>query len=291
MNVQTFDLSNNLMENLPELLIESSFEKISSTKLISFANNRLNNISSLSISGKIEKIDLSDNLLIEIPDNFFHGIKIIDEFDISNNPIGLIPEVVKKIVSKLKVLKLNKCSIKELADWTTPEIYSTLENLELRGNTLENIKSSQFIAIRNSLTTLNLRDNLISTLSEDSFKSFKNLEKLFLVGNPWICNCALNWIRSYNVDKAKCRYKSANINDYDINACHITPATTITSEQTTPQLTSTTIIPPSTKEPPTACPVLHEKCRCALEFNDAVIICSELGRLDKVSFVFLNKIE
>lgn len=174
------------------------------------------------------KIDLSENPGIHISENAFSNHKqlkhiMLGRCDLDSipidalskaealttlellwNPLGTIPANTLSKMPKLQVLNLFGCSLTTIPAGAFDGL-KYLVYLNLAENKIVEIPGGIFRACRHSLQTLYLNDNKLKTLSgSDSGGTgigWQNLHALHLGGNPWTCDCNLQWMKGLDLDR------------------------------------------------------------------------------------------
>ncbi|KAJ8949643.1 hypothetical protein NQ318_010059 [Aromia moschata] len=213
-NVISLDLSYNKINIFPP-----SLKNYGNLKYLNMSRNRLSTLSYSDFNGleNLEMLDLTYNLFRDWKDihsGTFSRLRNIIYFDMSNNPLGSIPQFSSHlIVSSLQILKLNNCSMRSLP----VQVFNSLLNLKelhIAGNPVTtlndsfNLDSLKFIDISHcdlefcwriylsgctlewipngnlrSLTVLNLQGNFLRSLPDNIFTNFPNLISLNLSYN------------------------------------------------------------------------------------------------------------
>ena len=134
--LQTLDLTENILTEVPEGLP-------STLEVLKLSDNKINrlNIDSLRYLPQLKKVYLDGNLIKAVPNKFFNFHTQIQTLDLSNN---LLEEIPYNLPINLNNLKLRNNSIKWILNSqhnkTGLEALKRLRNLDLGQNNLEGVK-------------------------------------------------------------------------------------------------------------------------------------------------------
>ncbi|KAI4877580.1 hypothetical protein NFI96_011420 [Prochilodus magdalenae] len=190
------------------------------------------------IQPAVERINLGYNSLSVIRENELTGLASLELLMLHSNLIQSIEDRAFQHLKALQVLKMSYNRVKELRketfqgldnllrlhmdhnriEFIHPEAFYGLTSLQLvhlEGNLLQQIHPDTFITLRHSqifkfssIKTIYLSDNLLTTLPATVFSGCYQLENLFLNGNPWTCDCQLDWFARWmkkNPGVLKCK--------------------------------------------------------------------------------------
>ncbi|XP_015225789.1 PREDICTED: immunoglobulin superfamily member 10 [Cyprinodon variegatus] len=162
---------------------------------------------------KLQLLMLHSNTIYSIEDKVFKDLRSLKVLKMSHNKIRKIDKETFKGLNGLLRLHIDHNQI----EFINPEAFYGLTNLQLvqlEGNQLQQLHADTFITLRHSrvfkvssLRTINLSDNLLSALPAEIFQGCSQLEKLFLHGNPWRCDCQMKWFSAWthkNTGVLKC---------------------------------------------------------------------------------------
>ncbi|XP_069485665.1 leucine-rich repeat-containing protein 4 [Ambystoma mexicanum] len=231
----------NLMENNIQRIQAGTFRSLHHLEVLQLGRNSIRQIEVGAFNGltSLNTLELFDNRLTVIPSGAFEYLSKLRELWLRNNPIESIPSYsfnrvpslmrldlgeLKKLVYisegafeglyNLKYLNLGMCNIRDMPN-LTPLV--GLEELEISGNSLPEIKPGSFHGLRSlkklwimnsqinwiernafddltSLVELNLAHNNLTSLPHDLFAPLRYLVELHLHHNPWDCDCDVLWL-------------------------------------------------------------------------------------------------
>lgn len=181
-----FDESPNLKsENLEELIFEdcqlSEVPNLDQVPILSFlnlANNRITNIPESAFSKiiNVEEINLTNNSISIIPFNLFKGTEL-DTLKLDYNPL----KSFNIYSDSLESLSLAHCNL-TVFDKNISKNLTSLSFLDLSGNQIEVLPIDTFEPLK-QLETLDLSDNKLVALDDDIFVENSRLDKIVLSNN------------------------------------------------------------------------------------------------------------
>ncbi|KFZ64306.1 Immunoglobulin superfamily member 10, partial [Podiceps cristatus] len=163
------------------------------------------------------------NSLLKLTETDFSGLKKLELLMLHSNEINTIPDKVFSDLYSLQVLKMsyNKVRVvfyglKSLVrlhmdhnkiEFVNPNVFYELTSLRLvhlEGNLLKQLHPDTFVTLRYSklfkisfMKHIYLSDNALTSLPQEMFSYMPELESIYLHGNPWSCDCHLQWFAEW----------------------------------------------------------------------------------------------
>ncbi|XP_058124002.1 toll-like receptor Tollo [Anopheles ziemanni] len=214
-----------LTENNIEVIRRGTFDAMQSLHILNLSQNRLKTIeqSCFDNNTKLQAIRLDGNYLTEIA-GLFTKLHNLLWLNISDNHLEVFDYAL--IPTGLQWLDVHANKIAELGNYFEIESQLSLSTIDASSNQLTEITGS---AIPNSVELLYLNDNLISKVQSYTFFKKPNLTRVdlfgnkittldpnalrisavpderplpefYIGGNPYQCDCNLNWLQKSNAD-------------------------------------------------------------------------------------------
>ncbi|XP_063695154.1 leucine-rich repeats and immunoglobulin-like domains protein 2 [Bolinopsis microptera] len=165
---------------------------------------------------------LSENEIERLPARLFRGLQHLEWVDLRSNKIGYISDQAFYKANNINYLNLVDNELTGFSDGTFLPLTNHNLWLVLNNNSLTELPSDiakmegiQYLSISNNklkyispqsllsnrnLRTLDISNNKISYLHQGTFSGI-SLHKLEVSGNPWQCDCYLEWLRQYLLTK------------------------------------------------------------------------------------------
>ncbi|XP_035191112.1 immunoglobulin superfamily member 10 isoform X1 [Oxyura jamaicensis] len=190
------------------------------------------------IPPNVERINLGYNSLLKLTETDFAGLEKLELLMLHSNEINAIPGKAFADLHSLQVLKMsyNKVSVlqqdvfyglKSLVrlhmdhnkiEIVNPNVFYGLTSLRLvhlEGNLLKQLHPDTFVTLNHvqifkisSIKHLYLSENALTSLPQEMFSYMSDLESIYLHGNPWSCDCRLQWFAEWSKqrpDVIKCK--------------------------------------------------------------------------------------
>ncbi|XP_066572269.1 leucine-rich repeat-containing protein 24 [Amia ocellicauda] len=167
------------------------------TQTIFLQDNGIGQIRQQDLSGlgQLLYLYLQNNSISALEPGAFHSQSHLLELALNGNRIHLVTADVFQGLEHLRILYLAGNQITRLQDFTFRGL-QRLQELHLQENSVE-VLGEQALAGLSSLALLDLSRNNLRTLSQASLQPLVSLQVLRVTDNPWRCDCALHWLRSW----------------------------------------------------------------------------------------------
>lgn len=177
----------------------TTFAKMTNMKRLVLSGNELNNLEA-GLFGNLTKLTSLELNVCGLRRSinatlFFNNLTYTDlsELQLAGNPLQ-IPKsgsLLPPQFSRLRNLDLSNCNLSRLpvdafSHWT-----SNITSLTLKGNFFGQSDDLKFLQYLPQLKELDLRDNNLTSFLPEYLSGNPEIEKLKLVGNPWICDCSI----------------------------------------------------------------------------------------------------
>ncbi|XP_009277649.2 PREDICTED: immunoglobulin superfamily member 10 [Aptenodytes forsteri] len=190
------------------------------------------------IPPNVERVNLGYNSLLKLMETDFSGLEKLELLMLHSNEINTIPDKVFSDLYSLQVLKMSYNKVRVLQqdvfyglkslvrlhmdhnkiEFVHPNVFYGLTSLRLvhlEGNLLKQLHPDTFVTLRYSqvfkisfMKHIYLSDNVLTSLPQEMFSYTSELESIYLHGNPWSCDCNLQWFAEWakeRPDVTKCK--------------------------------------------------------------------------------------
>ena len=140
-------------------------------------------------------VDLSQNLLENIPRNSFKNLPFLDHLDLYSNRIEIIEDHSFETLANLTIFHMHNNRLREITSFMFSGLFSLLE-LSLNNNNIRFIQNGSFSDLMN-LARLKLQNNLLRIISLNIFHPIKhprNLADFNMKNNTLLCNNDMIWM-------------------------------------------------------------------------------------------------
>lgn len=146
---------------------------------------------------RLERIDLSYNLIPVLTFDITFGTKKVKFLNLSHNSINDIRKFVTGNLTALEVLDLSNNKLTNLNDPDAPfNLPENLTNLYLQNNGIFRIDYEKIEALKN-LKEVNLENNQLLHLNKSLIDAVKRGISVQFEGNPLTCNCEIRALKHF----------------------------------------------------------------------------------------------
>ncbi|KAK2821939.1 hypothetical protein Q5P01_022004 [Channa striata] len=145
--------------------------------------------------GSLHYLYLQNNSISALEPGAFVNQGQLLELALNGNLIHLVTPDMFRGLEHLRILYLASNQITRVQDHTFRGL-QRLQELHLQENSIE-LLAEQALSGLSSLALLDLSRNHLRTLGASSLKPLVSLQVLRVTENPWRCDCALGWLRTW----------------------------------------------------------------------------------------------
>lgn len=215
-NLHVLNIAHNKISNIHQ----DAFKHLKNLRALRLDNNELKDINGLVSSQKnLKWLNVSTNQLQWF--DFAFIPKSLEWLDIHNNKIDKIGNYYSLSSGfNLQTFDTSYNQIKEIEDNT---LLSGLKNIYLNNNKIQKIAPESFQSLGN-LTRVELQGNELVSMQIDALATSQTalVPEFLLGGNPWLCDCTMEWLKSINQKSSNGGYP--RIMDLDAVMCGINGA-------------------------------------------------------------------
>ncbi|XP_053219096.1 platelet glycoprotein Ib alpha chain [Podarcis raffonei] len=172
----------------------ASFQHLSALVELDLSNNSLSALDTggASLPG-LQQLDLSHNGLQSLP--VLQGMPALKRLALAHNALSRLPAGGFGALRALEDLELQGNGIRDLPEGAF-EGLQKLRDVDLADNLLEELPGG-LLAGLGSLEILRLERNRLQRVPDGFFPEENYFAYLYLAENPWVCDCALVYLRDY----------------------------------------------------------------------------------------------
>ncbi|XP_034567660.1 leucine-rich repeat-containing protein 24-like isoform X2 [Notolabrus celidotus] len=138
---------------------------------------------------------LQNNTISAVEPGSFQNQGQLLELALNGNRIHLVTADMFQGLEHLRILYLAGNDITRLLDYTFRGL-QRLQELHLQHNSIELLADQALVGL-SSLALLDLSRNNLHTIGPATLRPLVSLQVLRITDNPWRCDCALHWLRSW----------------------------------------------------------------------------------------------
>lgn len=146
---------------------------------------------------RLERVDLSHNLIPVLTFDITFGTKKIKHLNLSGNTINDIRKFVIGNLSALEVLDLSDNKLTNLNDPDAPfDLPENVTELYLQNNEIFKLDYRKITKLKN-IKEINLANNQLMHLNKTLIDAIKSNVSVHFEGNPLVCNCELQSLKHF----------------------------------------------------------------------------------------------
>ncbi|XP_077171974.1 platelet glycoprotein Ib alpha chain [Paroedura picta] len=163
---------------------------------LDLSRNGLGALAASSPLPRLQDLDLSHNALKELP--ALQGFPGLLRLALGHNVLTWLPEGGFRALGRLVDLELQGNRLRSLPEGAFAGL-AALKDLDLSDNRLAALPP-ELLAGLDALETLRLERNHLRSVPEGFFPEGHIYAYIYLAGNPWLCDCALEYLRNWIID-------------------------------------------------------------------------------------------
>ncbi|KAK5906694.1 hypothetical protein CesoFtcFv8_004618 [Champsocephalus esox] len=168
-----------------------------STQTIFLQDNVIGQIrrQDLTLLKHLHYLYLQNNSISAVEPGSFQNQGQLLELALNGNRVHLVTADMFQGLEHLRILYLAGNDITRLLDYTFRGL-QRLQELHLQHNSIEMLAEQALVGL-SSLALLDLSRNNLHTIGPATLRPLVSLQVLRITDNPWRCDCALHWLRSW----------------------------------------------------------------------------------------------
>ena len=220
--LEKLDLSFNQIETVPD----DVFVGLVRLKRLSLYTNKLRTLTPTVFRDLIElkELVLGVNRLPTLSPSVFRHLAKLEVLVLVTNKLETITDDAFVGLQSLRNLHLANNNMTTVGPNAFNHL-AQLESLYIQYNRIETLPDGVFDRLFH-LKTLAINNNRLTTIKAALLKDVSNVDELSLEDNPWLCDCALAWLRNKRHifrDNPRCASPSAlkgtPVSSFDISMC------------------------------------------------------------------------
>lgn len=146
---------------------------------------------------RLERLDLSYNLIPVLTFDITFGTKKLKHLNLSHNSINEVRKFVIGNLTALEVLDLSNNKLTNLNDPEAPfDLPENITNLYLQNNEIFRIDYEKIVQLKN-LKEVNFENNELLHLNKSLIDAVKRNVSVRFEGNPLTCNCEIRSLKHF----------------------------------------------------------------------------------------------